>query len=232
MAVIDHHPADPSFSFTDVAPRYDVLNRLMSLGRDRHWRQAAAAALDLPDGARVLDVGAGTGDMSLALLRRWPGITVVGVEPAAEMMHVGRGKPDAEKVNWSQGNGLRLPFPDGYFDGVVSAFLLRNVPDVEGALTEQFRVVKPGGRVVCLEMTWPQMPGFREVFQFYFSKLAPPIMGILSGQPAAYRFLPRSVRRFLKPEQLKAAMERVGLQNVHYKMLMLGTVALHVGERR
>lgn len=231
MAAIGCHSADRSFSFAGVARRYDALNHLMSLGRDRSWRRVAAAALDLPNGARVLDVGAGTGDMSLALLRRWPDVAAVGVEPAAEMVRVGRCKPDAARINWTQGDGLRLPFPAGQFDGVVSAFLLRNVPDVTKSLVEQLRVVKPGGRVVCLEMTWPQTPVFRELFRFYFARLAPPIMGILSGQPAAYRYLPRSVERFLKPDELGAVMERVGLQNVHYRMLMLGTVALHVGER-
>ncbi len=223
---------DPPFSFAEVAGRYDALNRLMSLGCDRRWRRIAAEAIDPPASGCVLDVGAGTGDMALALLRRQPGSTVVGLEPVAEMMRVGQCKSNSKQVRWAQGDGLRLPFPDGHFDGVVSAFLLRNVTDVTAALTEQCRVTKSGGRVACLEMTWPQTPGFRELFRFYFARLAPPIMGRMSGQPAAYRYLPRSVQRFLKPEELEAAMERVGLRNVRYRTLMLGTVALHVGERR
>ena len=146
-------------------------------------------------------------------------------------MRLGQHKPDAERVRWAQGDGLRLPFPNNTFDGVVSAFLLRNVVDVRGALTEQYRVVRPGGRVVCLEMTWPRTPGFRELFQFYFLDLVPHITGALSGQPAAYRYLPRSVQRFVAPEELKATMEQVGLQNVDYRTLMMETVALHVGQR-
>jgi demethylmenaquinone methyltransferase/2-methoxy-6-polyprenyl-1,4-benzoquinol methylase len=223
---------DPSFSFADVARRYDALNHLMSLGQDRRWRQIAAKAAYLPDGGRVLDVGVGTGDMALALWHRWPGSTVVGVDPTPEMMRVGQQKPDAERVRWMQGNGLRLPFPDVYFDAVTSAFLLRNVPDVPCALAEQCRVVRPGGRVVCLEMTWPRTPVLGPLFQFYFANLMPHITGILSGQPAAYRYLPRSVQRFMTPKELKNTMEHVGLQNIRYRMLMLGTVALHVGERR
>ena len=225
-------PATPPFSFSDVARRYDVLNHLMSFGQDRRWRQIAAEAAHLPDGGRVLDVGVGTGDMALALWHRWPGGTVVGIDQTPEMMRVGQQKPDAERVRWMQGDGLRLPFPDAYFDAVTSAFLLRNVPDVPGMLTEQSRVVRPGGRVVCLEMTWPRTPILGPLFQFYFANLMPHITGILSGQPAAYRYLPRSVQRFMAPEELKNTMERVGLQNVCYQMLMLGTVALHVGERR
>jgi demethylmenaquinone methyltransferase/2-methoxy-6-polyprenyl-1,4-benzoquinol methylase len=203
----------------------------MSLGCDRRWREIAARVIDLPAGGRVLDVGVGTGDMALALLRRQPEAIIVGVEPMATMMQVGQGKVGAEKIHWTQGDGLRLPFPDGFFDAVVSAFLLRNVGDVPGALAEQCRVVRPGGRVACLEMTWPRTPGFRQLFGFYFSKLAPPIMGLLSGNLAAYRFLPQSVQRFLDPEELQAVMERAGLRDVRYRMLMLGTVALHVGER-
>jgi demethylmenaquinone methyltransferase/2-methoxy-6-polyprenyl-1,4-benzoquinol methylase len=233
------HPADPPFSFADVARRYDALNHLMSLGQDRRWRRIAAEAARLPDGGRVLDVGVGTGDMALALLHRWPGRTVAGIDPTPEMMRAGRRKPNAERVHWTQGNGLRLPFPDAYFDAVTSAFLLRNVPDVSAALAEQVRVVRrpepaagrSGGRVVCLEMTWPRVPVFGPLFQFYFATLVPRITGTLSGQWAAYRYLPRSVQRFMTPEELRAAMEHVGLRDVRYRMLMMGTVALHVGER-
>jgi len=223
--------AELPFSFADIAARYDILNRLMSLGCDRRWREVAARAAALPPGGRALDVGAGTGDVTLALQRRRPEATVIGLDPSAAMMHAGQGKPGAAKAGWVQGNGLRLPFPDRYFDAVVSSFLLRNIADSAGALAEQLRVARLGGRVVCLEMTWPRRPIFRQVYQLYFVKLLPPLMGLLSGQPAAYRYLPRSVEQFMSPEKLKAEMEQVGLQNVHCRTMMLGTVALHVGER-
>jgi demethylmenaquinone methyltransferase/2-methoxy-6-polyprenyl-1,4-benzoquinol methylase len=147
------------------------------------------------------------------------------------MIRVGRAKPDAGRIIWSLGDGLRLPFPDACFDGVTSAFLLRNVPDVTGVLAEQHRVVRPGGRVLSLEMTWPRTPGFRTLFHLYFAGLMPLVTGVLSGQPEAYRYLPRSVQRFMGPEELKAAMEQAGLQNVRYRLMAMGTVALHIGER-
>jgi demethylmenaquinone methyltransferase/2-methoxy-6-polyprenyl-1,4-benzoquinol methylase len=223
--------ADRSVSFADIARWYDGLNRLMSLGRDRRWRQLVAQALDLPANGRALDVGAGTGDMTLALLHHRPGSTVVSLDPTVEMMQLAQHKRDADRAQWTHGDGLSLPFSDGCFDGVVSAFVLRNVTDVGRALAEQARVVRPGGRVVCLEMTWPRTPGIRTLFKLYFSDLMPRITGTLSGQHAAYRFLPWSVQHFVAPDELVAKMERAGLHNVRYRMLALGTVALHVGER-
>lgn len=207
------------------------MNRLMSLGRDRHWRKLAADALALPSQGRVLDVGVGTGDMAFALMRRWPDATVIGVDPTSAMIQVGHRKPGAEQVGWAQADGLRLPFSDERFDAVVSAFVLRNVVDVEQALLEQRRVVRDGGRVACLEMSWPRTPLLEALFSFYFADLMPRITGLLSGQPAAYHYLPRSVERFQTSQELTQTMERIGLRNVLRRKLALGTVSLHVATR-
>jgi demethylmenaquinone methyltransferase/2-methoxy-6-polyprenyl-1,4-benzoquinol methylase len=237
-------PGDSPRLFARIARWYDVMNRLMSLGRDRHWRALAADTLDLPPRGRVLDVGFGTGDMALALLRRWPDAAIVGVDPTKAMMRIGRRKLGTESgstqsprstrspVTLAQADGLRLPFPDEHFDAAVSAFVLRNVVDVEQALAEQHRVVRDGGRVGCLEMSWPRTPVFGALFRFYFAELMPSITGLLSGQPAAYRYLPRSVQRFQTPEELLQTMERAGLRDVRYRKLALGTVTLHVGTPR
>lgn len=224
-------PSDSPRLFSRIAARYDAMNRLMSLGRDRHWRKLAAAALELPDGGSVLDVGVGTGDMALAVRERWPGATVVGVDPTRAMMAYGRRKAEVEPVGLAQATGLRLPFPSQAFDGTVSAFVMRNVVDVEQAIGEQRRIVRDGGCVVCLEMSWPRTPVFGALFRFYFSDLMPRLTGLLTGHPAAYDYLPRSVERFQNPDELKATMERVGLRDVHYRKLALGTVVLHVGVR-
>lgn len=224
-------PADSPKLFARIARRYDLLNRLMSLGRDRHWRRLAAEAVDLPPGGRVLDVGVGTGDMVLALMARWPDATVVGIDPTLPMMAVGRHKLRDRKTYWSQADGLHLPFPDRYFHAAVSAFVLRNVTDVPLALAEQRRVVCDGGTVAALEMSWPRAPLLGPLFHFYFADLMPRITGLLSGQPAAYRYLPRSVQRFLTPQELQRAMEAAGLRHVRYRRLALATVTLHMGVR-
>jgi demethylmenaquinone methyltransferase/2-methoxy-6-polyprenyl-1,4-benzoquinol methylase len=224
-------PSDSPELFARIARRYDVLNRLMSLGCDRHWRRRAAEAVKLPPNGRVLDVGVGTGDMALALMARWPDATVVGVDPTAPMIVAGRHKRGNGHIRWLQADGLDLPFPDGHFDAAVSAFVLRNVTNVPLALTEQCRVVRDGGSVVALEMTWPRTPILGSLFQVYFADFMPRITGLLSGQPAAYRYLPRSVQRFLTPRELQQAMEEVGLRDVRYHRLALGTVTLHIGER-
>jgi len=224
-------PGDSPELFARIARQYDAMNRLLSLGQDRHWRKLAADALGLPPGGCALDVGVGTGDMAQAIVHRWPDAVVVGVDPTTLMMDVGRHKLGTERICWGQADGLALPFPDEDFDGAVSAFVMRNVVDVPHALAEQRRVVRRGGRVVCLEMSWPRTPIFRALFRFYFADLMPRVAGVLSGQPAAYRYLPRSVEGFLTPNELAETMEEVGLRNLRCRRLALGTVALHVTER-
>ncbi len=226
--------ADPSGSdriFADIAGRYDAMNRLMSLGQDRRWRRLTAEALSLRSRARVLDVGVGTGDMAMALRDCLPDAKVVGVDATRPMMDVGRSKPSMQAIELAQADGLHLPFRNGHFDGVVSAFLLRNVTDVKQALSEQRRVVRSGGRVACLEMSWPRTPVFGVLFRIYFAVLMPWVTGLLTGQPAAYRYLPRSVQRFQTPEELTEVMVQVGLNDVRCRKLALGTVTLHVGVR-
>lgn len=213
--------------FTRLAPHYERVNRVLSLGQIRAWRQAAAEEANLPPGGRALDVATGDGELARALLRRWPDATVVGLDLTRAMLLHGRARSPGWPIRWVEGDALLLPFPDGSFDAVLSAFMMRNVTDVERTLREQARVVRPGGRVVCLEMVWPRHP----LARLYFAVGMPLLGRLLTGDVDPYRYLPRSAEAFLTPEELAATMERAGLHPVRFRQLMMGSVALHVGIR-
>ena len=215
--------------FTRIAARYDLMNQLMSLGQHNAWRRTAIQAANLGPQARILDVATGTGDVLIQALRQHPDATAVGCDFTFEMMRVGKSKPGAEHVRWSNGDAVRLPYPDNSFDAVTSSFGVRNFVDREAAFREQRRVLKPGGRVICLEMSKPPHNLMRPFFLFYFDHLVPVVGGWISGQPDAYQYLPQSVNNFLTPDEVTALMQRAGLRDVTYRLLMLSTVAIHVG---
>jgi len=222
--------------FARIARCYDFMNRLMTLGRDRAWRRYVARQAALPQRGLALDVATGTADLALALARRYPYGRVVGVDFCPEMIDIGRGKVATAgenlRIRLVIGDALRLPFADSCFDAVTSSFALRNVADIPQILTEMGRVVKAGGRVVCLEIARPTLTIFRQLFHFYFYRLVPLLGRVIAGQKEAYRYLPNSLTHFLSPEELKTVMEGVGLSKVWYRRLMLGTVAMHVGCKR
>ena len=214
--------------FGRIVPRYDLLNRLMSLGMDGSWRRAAAAAAR-PAGARALDLGTGTGDLALEL-RRQGAAHVVGADFSAEMLAAARAKATTSaQASWALADALRLPFPKGTFDCVTNAFLLRNLADLRAGLAEMARVLKPDGRLVCLDMTPPPPGPFGALYRLYFDRLMPPIAGALSGDSAAYRYLPNSLRGFPDASALSALMAGAGLTQVRVRKLAGGTVALHTG---
>ena len=214
--------------FGRIVPRYDLLNRLMSLGMDGSWRRAAAAAAR-PTGARALDLGTGTGDLALEL-RRQGAAHVVGADFSAEMLAAARAKATTSaQASWALADALRLPFPKGTFDCVTNAFLLRNLADLRAGLAEMARVLKPDGRLVCLDMTPPPPGPFGALYRLYFDRLMPPIAGALSGDSAAYRYLPNSLRGFPDASALSALMAGAGLTQVRVRKLAGGTVALHTG---
>jgi demethylmenaquinone methyltransferase/2-methoxy-6-polyprenyl-1,4-benzoquinol methylase len=221
--------------FARVAPHYDHMNWLMSLGRHRSWRDLVAVQADPPSGGLVLDVATGTCDLSLALARHDPTCRVVGVDMSPQMMALGRRKvtqADLDgRITLLPGDALRLPFADATFDCVTSGFALRNVANIQQALAEMARVAKPGGRVVCLELTTPRIPLFRQVHHLYFHQIVPLLGWLVAGLFDDYAYLPRSLDEFLSPEELKVMMEQVGLQRVHFTRLTWQTVAVHVGTK-
>lgn len=222
--------------FARIAHRYDRMNRLMTAGQDQRWRKLLIQQAKLPQNGRLLDLATGTGDIAFEALQQRPDLVqVIGADFTLPMMQVGQQRADklepliSQKMIWSGADALHLPFPDDQFDAVVSGFLMRNVVDIRQALTEQVRVCKPGGRVVILEIPRPAETLLGRLFRLYFHNVVPVLGGLITGQGDAYSYLPSSADAFLRPDELKAEMEEVGLDRVGYTKLMLNTVALHVG---
>ncbi|HET7011235.1 MAG TPA: ubiquinone/menaquinone biosynthesis methyltransferase [Anaerolineales bacterium] len=217
--------------FGRIARRYDLLNRLMSAGQDRRWRSEVIRRIGLKPGERLLDVGCGTGDLALEALRRQPRARVVGVDFSLPMLALARRRKGADGAAWVLADGLHLPFARESFDAAVSGFLLRNVSDVDLALGEQRRLLKPGGRIACLDTTPPPPTWFKPLIEFHLQRIIPWLGRWVAGDPEAYNYLPGSTRRFLPAEALAQRMEHLGFRGVVFVRRMLGTVALHWGVR-
>lgn len=216
--------------FDQIAHRYDLMNTVMTLGQHQNVRRAAARWAQPPPNGLALDLATGTGDFAAALQEIEPTCRVVGVDFALEMMRFGQGKYNGHgTLLFAGGDMLRLPLAENTFDCSVNGFVLRNVADVRAAFVEMFRVLKPGGRAVSLEITSPRTPVWRNLFGLYFDHAMPRIGGWLSGDPEAYRYLPQSVHAFLAPEQVAALMQQVGFRQVSFERVMLGTMAVYVG---
>ncbi len=218
--------------FTAIAPTYDRLNRIISLRLDQRWRRYGVQRLGwerAPEGM-YLDLCAGTLDFG-ATLARQPGFQgrVVGADFVQRMLRLGRGKsPRLAPVN---ADALSLPFSDRTFDGAMVGWGVRNLMDLDAGLREAARVLKPGARLVILEMTLPPNPRLRRVYQFYFRRILPWIGRVISKHTTAYTWLPESTQAFPGPDELQRRMEREGFSDVSYQLLLGGVTALHVGTR-
>ncbi len=220
--------------FSEIAPRYDLLNRLLSLGIDRRWRRIALERLAwtaAPEGA-YLDLCAGTLDVGAALSRR-PGFRgrVLGADFAEPMLRAGVGKAPAETLVPVVADALALPVRDDAFSGAIVAFGIRNVADLEAGLREVRRTLRPGARFVILEFSTPRVPLVRAAYLFYFHRILPLIGRLISGHRTAYTYLPRSVANFPETGALAAAMSRAGFRDVSFETLTFGIAAVHVGTK-
>lgn len=222
--------------FGRIARVYDMMNRLMSLGLDRRWRDFAARYLALGSGELGLDLGAGTADLSLAVIRRsGPGTRMIGMDITPEMLAEGQRKIERlglrQRIELRIGDAERIDLPANSVDGCCSAFTVRNLTDIRQGFREMLRVVKPGGRVVCLEISHPPGKIFGSLFHFYFYRLAPLFGSILGKAFEEYHYLPHSLTTFPDAPALKTIMEEVGWSQVRFYRLNGGLVAVHVGTK-
>jgi len=208
--------------FDRIAPVYDVMNRVMTAGLDQRWRKLAVSEVVWP-GDRVLDACCGTGDLAVEAERR--GGRVVGLDFSERMLDRARKKSGA--IEWVQGDALGLPFPDAGFDAATVGFGVRNLADLEGGLKELARVLRPGGKLAVLEITRPHGI-LKPFFRLWFDVVVPLLGRVIPGGKA-YTYLPASVRRFPGPDDLSALFESAGFEDVRYKLLGGGIVALHIG---
>jgi demethylmenaquinone methyltransferase/2-methoxy-6-polyprenyl-1,4-benzoquinol methylase len=210
--------------FDRIAGVYDVMNSVMTAGLHHRWRERAVDLARVGPGSRALDVATGTGDLAIALAAR--GADVVGSDFSEGML--ARARDKSSTVRWEQGNALELPYEDGSFDAATVGFGARNFSDLPRGLGEMARVVRPGGRVVVLEITTPTKPPLSTFFSLWFDRIVP-MLGRVTGEDQAYSYLPSSVKRFPGPEALGAVMAGAGLTDVRWILTAGGIIALHSG---
>jgi demethylmenaquinone methyltransferase/2-methoxy-6-polyprenyl-1,4-benzoquinol methylase len=227
----DAHDREIATMFDRIAIRYDFLNRVLSFGTDVGWRRRTIARADIRPGSWVLDIGAGTGDLSFAAAARGASVVAIDLSPGmlAVLSRRATGMQRA-RVRPLVGNAEALPLPDASIDRIVSGFTVRNVGDLGRAFAELRRVLRPDGRAVVLELSHPPSPVFAQLFALYFSFLLPALARLLGGDGRAYRYLPESLRSFPDAERLAAMLRDAGFSTVTYERVTFGIAAIHIAE--
>jgi demethylmenaquinone methyltransferase/2-methoxy-6-polyprenyl-1,4-benzoquinol methylase len=214
--------------FTRIARRYDLMNRLMTVGQDVRWRKQVIQLARLSRTSRLLDLGTGTGDLAREALSQSPQARVIAADFTLEMMRVGQ---ERGPLDFSSADALQLPFGDGMFDAVVSGFLMRNVIDLQKALQEQHRVLKRGGRIVILDTTRPKQNVLSPFIWLHMHLVIPVLGRLLTGSGDAYRYLPETTEGFVTAENMASRMAAVGFRRINFDRFMFGTIAIHWGEK-
>jgi len=231
----DKTPSRIAGMFDAIAPRYDLLNHLLSAGLDRRWRDRAVDALALDEGARVLDLCTGTADLAVATVRRVPGSSVIGIDFAGQMLRLGLAKVRdlglGQSIRLVRGDATCIPLESRSCDAVTIAFGIRNVANPERALAEIARVLRPNGRLAILEFGQPAIPGIRTCYAWYFRYLLPAVGRLISKHNSAYSYLPASVGTFPPPAEFARVLAAQGFFNVTAVPLTFGIVYLYIAER-
>jgi demethylmenaquinone methyltransferase/2-methoxy-6-polyprenyl-1,4-benzoquinol methylase len=219
--------------FAAIAPRYDATNRLLTAGADEAWRRRAVAELAAPAGGAVLDLCCGTGDLAFHLVRSDPALRVTGVDFCAPMLAGARRRAQREdrtrRATFVEGDVMALPFADASFDGATMGFSMRNVVDIVATLREARRVLRPGARMVNLDVSRVPNALVRRLFHLYFYGVVPLVGGLVGGSKSAYRYLPNSLTNYPDADELAARFTAAGYRDVRYVRLGLGAIAVHVG---
>jgi len=213
--------------FAQIADRYDLLNALISLGQDDRWRRMLLRPLNLRAGERFLDLGGGTGALTREALRLEPNLHAVTADLTYEMLAVGKQQLAALPIHWLTADALRMPFPDHTFDVLASGFLLRNVADLDAALQEQYRVLKPGGRWAALDTSRPPQNLLTPFMRFHLRVVIPWLGKAIANHADAYRYLQASTEGFLAPEEMRAHLQAAGFRDVRYQRRMFGAIAIY-----
>lgn len=222
--------------FNSIAPRYDLLNRVLSLGIDKRWRRYAVSMIRTSENGKILDVATGTADVALEIAAQTSSsVTITGIDFSSQMVELGKIKvvesKFANRINLQVAPCEEIPFPDSTFDSATIAFGIRNVVDRVSGLKEMLRVLKPGGVTVVLEFSNPKSRVFRALYNFYFLKILPTIGGLISDF-SAYKYLPDSVLEFPSQADFMKLMETAGYQNVSHRDLTFGIATVYIGEKK
>jgi len=215
--------------FDAIAGRYDLMNRVMTMGQDQKWRRFVVTKAGDPDGGWSLDLATGTGDIAVLTNETYPEVKVVGADFSLNMLKEARKRFVTEPIYWQASDANHLPFTDGVFESVTFGYLLRNVDDTPRVLKEVFRVLKPGGRVVCLDTTPPEKNMLYPFLQFYFRFCIPALGKIIADDESAYAYLTGSTMAFYRAENLAEVFREAGFTQVSFKKFMFGTIGVHWG---